>query len=190
MQMKIQKSWDDLAKFGKSKTVRTAYIWLFVVPLAAKALLGLKQTLTFDIAGENVSLAIGLPFSWKLFFFSAVSFSVATALFQFKCPKIIQEHDDYAGFVSEGKGKLHLDEYAKEAIIDPETRQELQALDPRNSDFHKQLCEVYWKVREAANISDSTTRKFCLVFNYIGLILITIVAFENVCFVIRTTVNW
>ncbi|MBX3420474.1 MAG: hypothetical protein KF752_02850 [Pirellulaceae bacterium] len=157
------------------------------MPLFAKALVGLKDSLTFKVAGETFSIAIGLPFSWKLFFFAAASFSLATAIFQIKCPKIIQEHDDYSGFTNAGKGRPHLEQYVAELKQDAKS---FGIPDPRDNDFAEHLCEAYWKIRTASDETHSKLRTVCMVCNYVGMALIGIVASQNVYYVIRATFNW
>ena len=89
-------TWDVLARFGKSRAVKSSYIWFLVVPIVARWTSRLNEHLTFHVFGAELDLRLGLPFSWYAFFFAALAFAVATAIFQFRCPRIVQDHDTYA----------------------------------------------------------------------------------------------
>jgi hypothetical protein len=78
------------------------------VPIAAKLLLQLKQPFVFTLLGKEHTLYLHLPFSWYLFYFSAVAFAVATALFGLFCPKIIKKYSSFGDFYGESSGAREL----------------------------------------------------------------------------------
>lgn len=65
-------NWSTLKAIQNNKIVKSTYIWLFIVPLLAKILSKIDANLYLDIAGKVYEIDLALPFSWKLFFLSAL----------------------------------------------------------------------------------------------------------------------
>ena len=49
--------------------------------------------------------------SWKLFYFSSVSFAIAGLTYFLQCPEIVRDHDSAAHFVAAGKGPAQIRDY-------------------------------------------------------------------------------
>ena len=96
--------WSDINRLGRSRTVRSAYIWLFLVPLAARALVGLSTELAIPLWGQTIRIALKLPFSWKVFYYSAAAFASATFIYSLRCPGIVARYDKFSDFAGEGRG--------------------------------------------------------------------------------------
>lgn len=98
--------WSKLAKFGQSWIAKSAYFWMFVVPLAAHALHGvdaiqigaLTPLKRIGIASENAEIPLTLPFSWKILFYASLIASIANFLFAWRCPEIVSKYPDYRSF--------------------------------------------------------------------------------------------
>ena len=88
--------WSNLTKLGKNRIIQSSYVWLIVVPAVAKALEPLNmlgQDQTFDVFGTTLTLHVGLPFSWKVFYVSALFLSGSSLLYQIFCPRLIKDLD-------------------------------------------------------------------------------------------------
>ena len=65
-------TWSSLNSLGKSKTLKSSYIWIVVVPLVAKLFSKIESTIDFTLFGAKISVNLSLPFSWQMFYFSAL----------------------------------------------------------------------------------------------------------------------
>lgn len=125
--MQILPTWSSLRKLGNSRLLRTSYFWMVFVPIAVKFLENANLPLKVNIWGTNIELALQLPFSWELFFYSSVITSFANICYILFCPSIIKNYDTFIDFREEGKGEHQLkkefqkiiSKYSKE--FDPST---------------------------------------------------------------------
>ena len=86
--------WSNLTKLGKSRIIQSSYVWLLIVPAVTKALAPLEmlgQNQTFEVLGTTLTLHVGLPFSWKVFYVSAVFLAGSSLLYQMFCPRLIKD---------------------------------------------------------------------------------------------------
>lgn len=59
-----------------------------------------------------------MPFSWKLFYFGAVGFSLAGFIYYVSCPALVRDFDSYSEYVDVGKGSaLILDEILTQSLV-------------------------------------------------------------------------
>lgn len=101
-------NWSSLRRLGNSRTLRSSYFWVAFVPIAAKVLYGMRETFTFHFHGHEYAFIVGLPFSWRIFYFAAVCFGGASFLYSLRCPRIIQDYNTFAEFDMRGKGSREL----------------------------------------------------------------------------------
>ena len=94
--------WSALRQTGESKILRTSYFWLFAVPLLAKLLAFTEPHIVQLPKGFQIHL--GLPFSWKFFYFSAVAFSLGSLLYSLGCPRIVRNYKGYSEWAEQGRG--------------------------------------------------------------------------------------
>ena len=107
-------SWTTLKTLGTNKTVQSATIWAVVVPVAAKLFLRVEETIKFVIPpAQQVEIHLSLPFSWKVFFFVALSFMIANLIFKLRCPAIIQETSSFKEFSEQKRSTSELQEILK-----------------------------------------------------------------------------
>ena len=111
-----QYGWSSLRVLGTSRTVRSSYLWLMLVPIVAKCLSAVNEIATFTILSATISVPLSLPFSWKAFFFAALAFAVADLIWHIKCPGIIKKYSNYSDFVSQGRTVLDTKYYFLEAV--------------------------------------------------------------------------
>ena len=91
-------SWTDLRGFGSSRLLKTSYFWMILVPLAAKLLAHMPNELHIPLLEKTLTIGLGLPFSWKVLFFSSLSFSVANSIYSIWCPRIVKEYRTFADY--------------------------------------------------------------------------------------------
>ncbi len=101
-------SWSTLTKYGRSRLIRTSYVWLFAVPFLAQLLRGVDREFQLSILGNPISLTLDLPFSWKMFYFGAVAAAIASVVYSTFCPNIIRDYERYWELSREGKGSRHI----------------------------------------------------------------------------------
>ncbi|GEK46237.1 hypothetical protein HPA02_05200 [Bisbaumannia pacifica] len=188
-------SWQNLKSAARLPFVGSMYIWIFIVPIAAKALESIPETGAFTIFGQDIRLNLSLPFSWVVFYFSALAFAVANVLFKVRCPSIIQENDSFSDFAASRKGITHLDKYLFEAGMNWEGLR--QALERADEHFHGNMqIEVYegkseplqrefWMVMRYADQCSSRTRYLAALSYLFAFALIGVVIVQNLALVFK-----
>lgn len=96
-------SWSALNSLGRNRVLATSYFWFAFVPIAARVFDQLDSLLTFKLFGAQISMNTHLPFSWEMFFYAAVAFSVGGLIYNLRCPSIISKYDSLGDFRDEGK---------------------------------------------------------------------------------------
>ncbi|MBD3337899.1 MAG: hypothetical protein GF353_02245 [Candidatus Lokiarchaeota archaeon] len=181
--------WSQLNKIGKLKIFKSAYFWIFIVPILAKVLMHIEETVIINIFNTDIRLSIGLPFSWKLFYFSSVSFSVATLIYSFKCPEFIKEYKNYKSYIESGKSSRQLHGEINKFVTDKKKKESFarQLSEANGVDNEDKIKDIFWKVRDFANISFPCYRYFCSLFFVLGFILISIILIQNFIYVFKAT---
>lgn len=103
--------WTRLTEMGNSRILRSSYLWFFLVPPLANLLSKLGAAHTISLFGATWTLHLGLPFSWKVFYFAAAAFAVATTIFFLRCPEIVRRYRNFSEFTAEGKGARQVRDY-------------------------------------------------------------------------------
>lgn len=95
--------WYSLRAFGSNRVIQSSYFWFIFVPIAAKALLNIKKALTSTVLAQFINdIDWNLPFSWQLFYFSAVSFTIANIVYFLFCPEFIKTFKSFQHFRESG----------------------------------------------------------------------------------------
>jgi hypothetical protein len=63
-------------------------------------------------------LNIELPFSWIAFYVAALLFSIGSAIYYWRCPKIIRENNSFGDFLKNGRNRESLKTYYSEISQD------------------------------------------------------------------------
>ena len=105
--MKGINNWKFISRFGKNGFVKRTYIFLILLPFTISTLKKFRLEHVID----------SIPFSWHMFFFSAVFFTIGTIIYNLFAPSIIKENSSYADFRNAGKDWDHIDMYAEEHKI-------------------------------------------------------------------------
>lgn len=101
-------SWSAIKYLGRSKVIQSSYFWLFFVPVVAKLLSSAPDLVPITLGTVAIPVKMALPFSWKLFYLSAVFFSVASLLYEVSCPKGIKKYDNFVEYEEKGKDSSSL----------------------------------------------------------------------------------
>lgn len=97
-----------MKSLGRSHIIQSSYFWLFFVPLAAKAMAAAPELIAVQVFGASFPIKVALPFSWKLFYVSAICFAIGSLLYQIGCPKGIKKYDNYVEYSEKGKDSSSL----------------------------------------------------------------------------------
>ena len=84
-------NWRTLEKLLNSQYIRSVSFWLVLLPIAAKIVSELPESVELSPFGSEppITLTLTLPFSWYIFYFSALLFFAARVLFLVFCPKFL-----------------------------------------------------------------------------------------------------
>ncbi len=175
-------TWETLSRIQRTRHVKSMYIWLFVVPVIANLLSQVDSAANVTIFAYQFIVPLKLPFSWKIFYFSALCFSISNFLYLVRCYSIIKDNRSYSDFEMEGKGKGQLLCYSQEVGVELGTKiTESNASDLETS-FLK---ETFWEVFKQANLKRTPERILCGSLCAIGYLLISIVLIQNFYEVLR-----
>ncbi|WP_282079584.1 hypothetical protein [Aquimarina algiphila] len=119
-------NWRNLSFIGENKIIKSSYIYLFLVPVLAKFLSKIKSPLIVNLGGQDIELIFELPFSYKMFFLSAILFSLGNLLYGFVAPKIIKENKSYGDFKQQGKNIFHVWNYLEDLGINESWKRKIK----------------------------------------------------------------
>jgi hypothetical protein len=117
-QSRLIPSWVTIRGLGKNKILNTSYIWIVLVPIVAKLLEKTPDVVKLKVFGTYAEIPLVLPFSWGIFYFSAVCFFFASIIFMLCCPSIIKRFADFSDFIASGEsGRYFLKQQQKYAML-------------------------------------------------------------------------
>jgi hypothetical protein len=200
--------WSAFNQLGKSRISKSTYIWIVTVPLLSKLICKIGPEIRIPIISQHAILTLGLPFSWKIFYFSSLAFGLATIIYSIKCPEIIRKYNRYSQFKEEGKGQRQIIDYLIQATI-PHANGSMQIIsfDEINKFVNlisdeptsiKTLEDAYnmkivgeridysfWYVRSRLELSGYWARISCGILYLIGFSLLLILLAQNTWYVLR-----
>lgn len=197
--MKVYLKWCDLKKIGDTKFVNSMYMWIFAVPLLVKAFEYVEdEKLIFQIFQQQLPISTSLPFSWGMFYFSALFLALGNLIYLYKCPKIIKEHPTYQSYIAEGKKLKQLETYCEDISFDwraltekIENKKERILMSKTNYVKIKGLAKYeadidvedpvhyFWPIHEFGDVKFLIYRRICAGFFIIGFTLFAFVVFQN-----------
>lgn len=204
--------WNALSRMGSIRIFRSSYFFFVLVPIAARLIYKIQPEQEIRILGGVFYVTLGLPFSWKVFYFSSLFFVVATTLYFLFCPQIIKEFRNFREFQEEGRGQdtimralFSLYErygwsFFEEKLLvfarrfvqlpnvmpsppPPITPEELWRADLQRD----RLADAFWHVRELADRTSPAARWACLVSYVAGSVLLGVIFVQNFLYVWRLT---
>lgn len=192
--MKKNFQWSFLNKIQDVKFISSMYIWIFVVPIAAKLLSKTNEIIFVTIFNHPFELNLGLPFSWKMFYFSALFFTIATVIYQTKCPRLIREYPNFSAFEQESRPEWHLRSYANDIKINFEeykewlqdSMNEQDGVVKSGKDFTSSL---FWHLQWEADRKRTAFMWACIAAYTVGFIFLFVVFCQNLWWVIKLSFN-
>jgi len=82
-------TWIQIQRIQEYKALKSSYFWLLAVPIFAKLLDKVNDTVNINFFGADIILTMGLPFSWQVFYFSAVFIVLGDIVFHNRCPSML-----------------------------------------------------------------------------------------------------
>lgn len=110
-------NWTQVSDIGNSKVVKSMMIWLIVTPILAKALDSV-DSINFAFLQPDEAITISLPFSWQVFFFCALVFTIANLIYVCRCPLLIRKYTNYYRFKESDNSLYLLVNYFEQHITD------------------------------------------------------------------------
>lgn len=104
------RSWTDLHDVGSSKVVNSAFIWLVLIPFLSRVLVALSAEYGRDVK---------LPFNFLAFYYSAFFFTIAAAVFNWKCPTVAKLAPTFGSFKAGGYSAVELKNWYHDMVPSP-----------------------------------------------------------------------
>ena len=196
--MMLIPKWSSLAKIQRIRMIQTMYIWLFIVPIIAKALTKVEEAANLTIFNHTFNIQLGLPFSWKIFFLSAMSFATANLIFVLRCHKMVKDHKNFSDFREQRKSSKHIHQYAEEVNYPQQSDLSYywedggEYGDPVEQKYSKEqrlkgeyLKQPFWEIYEMTDLCRKEWRVVCSLLYLFGFVLISIVLCQNIWVVLR-----
>ncbi len=177
-------TWETLNSLGKSRILRTSYIWLLVVPVAAKVLSSVNSPIKLTGIGEGLRFNLELPFTWKLFYLSSIAISFAGIIYTLKCPLLVRKFNTFNDFKIEGRNLDYLKSYAK--ILEG-----YKLANGYNNSVPIDIQErdkpiLFWSIRDFENTQFQFWIWLCFCLYAFGLLCIALVLLENFLYVAKS----
>ena len=200
------RTWRALAKLGNKKLVQRMYIWLFITPSAVK-LLDTFENWLIESFQNNIQVDLSLPFSWWLFFFASLAFTLGNIWFSIFCPNIIRNHANYGDFAASrlppmliweflrdfstiGKNKLNAKLcFPENEIIQAQYKHDNFYLKNTRKTIMKQPSDLFYDVYNAANLDYWGQRLTVFLFYSLGILLFGWVVLQNITYVVGQLIN-
>jgi len=183
--------WDKLRVISRNKIVSSTYIWLIIVPVMAKLTSKLEDIISFEVSGKVYQLDIVLPFSWQLFFLSALAFVIGEIIYFFSCPKIIKDYQDVSEFLATRRYIGELDNYANDDELKKKCEEHvkiyvepLQVKPGLEVPMEKRKIDMFWIIYNYYLSKKVIPRRIAWFFYFIGFMLFFIVAIDNIMWVL------
>lgn len=204
-------TWHSLNRIGRWRVLRSSYFWIVAIPLFANALSHFPNMVEIHLWGSTYKLVVDLPFNWKMFYFSAVAFALATLLNSWKCPPIIKDYDFFDDYQKDGNSelmlKMDIQRHAKDKVnlshemehchtfirsfcktIDPDASHPPTDPDTLMTDFRIQpdrMSDAFHFTRGVTQSWYPIIRLCCVVLYTVGLLLLSCVFIRTFIFVIK-----
>jgi len=192
-------SWDKLRSIQTNRIVNSMYIWLVIVPVTAKIFSKIENEIILTLNGKEYILDLVLPFSWQMFFFSALFFVLGNLFYSMLSPKIIKEYRDFGHFLQVGGINQDLYDYKDDVLKEKsESRDKLRRLTGEELSFKKKEStnydekvqytkDLFWEIYKYYNVKNLALILIPTFFYSIGFLLFLCVASSNVYWVFSQT---
>lgn len=173
-------SWGSLRAIHNSKFISSMYVWLFFVPVIKKFLSKINEPFEFSFVGANriYELDLQSPFSWDMFFYSALFFVMGNIVFVLAAPKLIKYFKDYGEYFGSNKNITQLKYFV------PDNLNNINWDNLEISSNTDQGADLFWIIFGKLNETYRYARIACFIFYCIGFLLFGIVVLKNILWVI------
>lgn len=208
----LSSSWHEISRHGESRAVRSSFFWLIATPLLARLFLTLDDPI---VLGTLRVSKFSLPFSWVVFYFAAIAFSVANVIYRATCPRIVLAFKDYSEFTRSGRGRSELAGYLPAdqtagwnhllmALLYRKMHAAVSSGKPETHGYdaaadYRRLCEealwrapdnqvagVFWAIHSTYDHHlYERHRKCCMIAYYIGYSLLLVIMVQGMVNVVR-----
>lgn len=179
-------TWEHLKHLRRSQVVRSMHVWLVIVPIMAKLLAQIGKIPAIELFGTKLEPKFDLPFSWQLFYFSALAFSAGNLIFLVRCPRIVKEHANPSEFHEAGKGLDQIVHYAVDAgLSSTQIQDEIVRVNAEIQSTTKRYNRLFWIFYDHANYHGLGGLWFATFFYIAGLTMIVIVLTQNFLAVVQ-----
>ena len=157
------------------------YIWLFLVPLLANALSNIDNSFPITVFSYTFEFKTSLPFSWQAFFYSSLFFTLANLIRISFCPRIINEHSDYASFKNSEMTVSHLVDYESEFEVDIlVAARKINHSKPKAYSQETDVSKLFWGIYTRANDTKKIAQYMVALLYLFGFVLISLVIIQNI----------
>lgn len=194
-------TWDTIKGYGATKALKTSYLFLFIVPVLARALVSMPETVTIPVWGKTFEIAIALPFSWVLLFISACLASLGNIIYAIMCPSIIKEFSDFPSFNAAQRDGTYLRRPVRQLALVSDITDimgqlksvrdlynnvpiEFQRLERTMNGDAEILSSEFYFVRDAANLGRPLARLLASLAYFGAFICLGIIAVQNINYVV------
>jgi hypothetical protein len=174
--------WNKLRSIQNSKIISSTYVWLFVVPLAAKFLSKINDSIKITFDGNVYEFILKLPFSWEVFFYSSLCFVIGNVIFVVLAPELIKEFKDYGEYIGSKRNINHLTRYMPNKYKDKSEylARQKQLAGIQNKDEENE----FWKLYDFLNEEYTHFRYVCAFLYSLGFALFAWVVIKNIIWVL------
>lgn len=196
---------------GENRILRTSYFWLLFVPIAARLLHKFEYEQTIKLKAFDYSFVIdpALPFSWKVFFYGALAFSIANAIFTLRRPWFTK-YENFKIFQEFGHNAFHIDDHLRrissernitkriyhrsqtgnvKIFVKDQDKPSVFHLDKEVYEDEELENRAFWVVLDIEDRYDPISRLLALLFYLLGFGAFALITLQNILFVI-TGENW
>jgi hypothetical protein len=190
-------TWSRMKRLGTIKLIKSAYFWVFFLPIVIALLPKEKQ-----------EWLQRLPFSWQLWFFASCAFSAALFCYSVACPRIVRDFDRFEEFHSQGRLSPRLLRaldyvvertvsrhaeaisalFRKKFTVEPEKSEPVSDVPPESREvviLPELQSEAFWFIRDLSDCCAPIYRLLCFSCYCLGFFFAGIIALENVYAVLK-----
>ncbi len=94
--------WQSYKKLFQITVFKYLVTWFATVPFFATLFFSLPTVFKIDILHTSIEYTfnLGLPFNWKVLWFSSLSFVIAYVLYIIICPGFVRMYNSYSDYMS------------------------------------------------------------------------------------------
>ena len=158
--------WENLRAIEKIRFINSMYLWLLVVPVLAKITRYFESPINIVVFQNTFKVDLVLPFSWYLFYFSALFFVLGNISVVLFCPRVIKDQQGLSMRYIKDKGAPVdvLRDYAIELSGKP---------------FDEEDYSDLFELSRKGNLFRPLARILTAILYAVGLALIIYVVYEN-----------